>query len=1170
MFFFNRTNSLFIRQLLQTLLVFILFSSSFIIYVYSEKNIDAAEELRLRSFLLASELHQSSDDLTQMARSYVATGNISYKEHYQEILDIRNGDKPRPLDYRNIYWDLVRLDDKRPRLFENKAVALIDLMCQAGFTEEEFQKLVVAEKNSDTLTKTEFKAMKLIEINVSKTEKIKNREKAILMLNDEAYHNTKASIMSPIKEFYILMDKRTVLEVHEAKLTADILRILFVVMGVFLLYMLIRLYWIVRSILGCSADELHEQIVRIGAGDFSVPIAVNPKMKNSVLGWLSEMQSTLQKLMTNNERLKNLYAALSQCNQAIVRSKDESELFPIICHDAVHFGGMKMAWIGMHDEQSNQLCVVNFYGDGSEYLDEITISLDSNDVTSQGPTGTAFLEDRPYWCQDFQNDPKTTIWHDKGKTFGWKSSAALPLHRDGKVVGVFTLYSKDINAFDEDVKKLLEEMVLDISFALDTFESEKIKNTIKNSYEEQNNLLTSIIDNSPVRIFWKDRDLNYLGCNLVFAHDAGEKDSSSVIGKDDRQLCWKDQAELYRNDDIKVMESGIAKLFFEEPQTTPDGKVIWLSTSKVPLYNNNNEVIGIVGLYEEITTRKNAEIALKNEKEIAQNYLNIVGVMILVIDMQKNVKLINRRGCEILGYEVDEIIGKNWIENFVPQRMKSNINEIGDTLLKQNESTFSYYENPVLTKLGEERLILWNNIPLFDDKGDTVGVLASGEDITERRAYEERIHYLANFDELTGLSNRTQLKILSKNLLSIAKRHQDKMAVVFLDLDHFKDINDSLGHSIGDNLLIQASIRLKSILRDEDILARLGGDEFIVLLPNIDIKGSLSVAQKLLEIFQLPFQIDNHELSVSASIGIAIYPDDGDDFETLSKNADTAMYRAKKAGRNRFSFYTQEMQKDSIRHLELGNALRFALQRDQFELYYQPQLSAKNQVLVGAEALLRWKHPELGNVSPAEFIPIAEENGTILAIGEWVLRTAIKSAKEWLDQGMEPISIAVNLSAVQFRFTDLHILIEDMLCDIDLPPEYLEIELTESVAMQNPQRAIDVMNALHVKGIKMSIDDFGTGYSSLSYLKKFNVYKLKIDQSFVRDINVDEEDRAIVNTIISMAKSLGLKTIAEGVETIEQLNYLNEQGCDEIQGYYYSKPLPKDAFEEFRKNYIIV
>ncbi len=1161
MFFLRQKNSLFIKNLLQTTVAFILFSISFIIYVYSEKQIDAANELRLNSYKLAGELRQSSDDLTRMVRTYAVTGNILYKKHYQEILDIRNGIKPRPYDYQNIYWDLVSLNDKRPRPFSNQTISLLDMMAQARFTTEEFEKLREAKNNSDTLTKTEFEAIKLLEAKGSVEQKINNREKAIEMLYDLKYHDAKASIMRPLEEFDQLMEQRTDSVVNKTIMIALILRIIFIIMGAFFFFMLWRLYRTVHMILGSSVDNLHSQITRIGQGDFSVPIHVDVKMKNSVLGWLGEMQATLMELIANNERLKNLYVALSQCNQAIVRSKNEEALFPILCHDAIHFGGMKMAWIGMADESNNHLSVVNFYGDGSDYLEGISIAIDPSDITSHGPTGHAFLFDEPFWCQDFQNNPMTALWHERGKKYGWRSSAALPLHRNGKVVGVFTLYSKDVNAFDEPVQQLLKEMTMDISYALDSFEREQARKEMEDSLAEKNNLLSSIIDNSPVRIFWKDKDLNYLGCNLVFAKDAGEKDSSSVIGKNDFELCWKDQAELYRTDDRRVMESHNSKLFFEEPQTTVSGEVIWLSTSKTPLYNKQNEVIGIVGLYEEITTRKNAEIALKESQEYLKSI--IINEPECVKLVGPDGKLIDMNPAGLAMLEVDtlqEAQNYSLTSFLLPQWRAPFIGILRSVMQGENANL----EFEIQGARGTHRWLETNAVPMHDSEGNITMLLGITRDVTERKANEKRIDYLANFDSLTGLPNRMQLDIRIKDLLSLARRHKQEFAIMFLDLDHFKDINDTLGHTIGDKLLVNSSHRLKSILREEDTLARMGGDEFIILLPKIDMNGVSQVAQKLLDTFKKPFDIDGNELSISVSIGIALYPNDGLDFDTLYKNADTAMYRAKKEGRNSFYFFTEEMQKNSIRHLELSNALRHALERNQFQLHYQPQFSTEKRTIIGAEALLRWHHPEFGNISPAEFIPMAEENGTILSIGEWVLRTAVKSAKQWMNEGMEPIIMAINLSAIQFRAHNLPDLVANILKETGLPPEYLELELTEGVAMQDPQRAISMMNEIHSKGVRMSIDDFGTGYSSLSYLKKFNIYKLKIDQSFIRDINVDPEDKAIVAAIISMAKSLGLQTIAEGVETIGQLDYLHEQGCDEIQGYYFSKPLSIEEFEAFR------
>ncbi|MDD2838639.1 MAG: EAL domain-containing protein [Sulfuricurvum sp.] len=1154
----------FMRHLWRSFAALFLFSLSTVLYMYSEKRIDDANKRRIISFLLADELRQSSDDLTRMIRTYAATGNIIYKRHYQEILNIRNGNEPYPLNYQNIYWDLVDLDDRRPRPFTSHMLPLIERMRQAGFTSEEFGKLQEAKNNSDTLTQTEFAAMKLIEASGTPQEKALQREKAVEILHDEAYHRAKASIMRPIDQFYTLMNTRTTKAVHTAEVIAWVLRVVFVGVGFFFLFTLWRLHQSLYRTLGGNVDDVHMHIKRIGKGNFSIPITVSSGDENSVLGWLRETQLRLEELIANNERLRQLYSALSQCNQAIVRSSDETELFPIICRDAVEYGGMKMGWIGIVDESIRHLAVVTSYGEGTEYLEDIAISADPTDPTSQGPTGRALHTGKPVWCQDFQHDPMTALWHEKAHKFGWGSSAALPLYRDGNVVGVFTLYTEKTYAFDAPAQKLLEEMATDISYALESFERDIAREKAENTLTETNNLLFSIINTSPVRIFWKDSHLNYLGCNQVFANDAGENDPKDVIGKNDTQLCWREQAKLYQEDDRRVMESGIPKLFFEESQTTPQGDTIWLSTSKAPLYNKNREIVGVVGLYEEITARKNTENALRESQERLQSIIANEPECVILLDTQGNLIEMNPAGLAMLEADTPEEAKTYKLLKFLLPQWRSEFVDLHRRVMHGDKG---YLEFEITGIKGTHRWLEINAVPMHDEEGNVTMLLGIIRDVTQRKESERQIHYLANFDGLTGLPNRTQLDLRIKDLISLAKRNNREITVMFLDLDHFKDINDSLGHSIGDALLVQAAHRLQSILREEDTLARLGGDEFMILLPNIGMSGASQVGLKLLEAFSKPFHIETHELSIGSSIGIALYPNDGKDFETLYKNADTAMYKAKQGGRNNYCFFTEEMQKSSMRNLELSNALRHALERSQLELHYQPQFSAETKTIIGAEALLRWNHPEFGNVSPAEFISIAEENGTILPIGEWVLGTAARQAREWMDQGMSPLIIAVNLSAVQFRSPNLSVIVADILHESGLPPEYLELELTESVAMHDPQRAISVMNDLHEKGIRMSIDDFGTGYSSLSYLKKFNIYKLKIDQSFVRDIHVDPEDKAIVGTIISMAKSLGLRTIAEGVETTEQLDYLHQQGCDEIQGYYYAKPLRADDFARFRLEY---
>nr|WP_296483007.1 EAL domain-containing protein [Rhodoferax sp.] len=515
----------------------------------------------------------------------------------------------------------------------------------------------------------------------------------------------------------------------------------------------------------------------------------------------------------------------------------------------------------------------------------------------------------------------------------------------------------------------------------------------------------------------------------------------------------------------------------------------------------------------------------------------------------------------ITGWQHDEVVGKTatelhlWGDTADRQRMVEALQR--DGRCSNLEANFVKKDGEIFPGLMSAEKIRLKDVDC---------ILSITRDITELKRAQAQIQRLANFDQLTGLPNRSQLQDRFNYAITLAQRHGGQMAVMFLDLDHFKNINDTLGHSIGDQLLVAVSSRLRATLREGDSLSRLGGDEFILLLPDTDEAGASRVAAKLIAAVAQPCQIEHNELTSTVSIGIALYPNDGHDFETLSKNADAAMYRVKQTSRNDFRFFTQEMQTHSARTLQLVNALRHALSRNEFELHFQPQIALQDGHMVGAEALLRWHHPELGTISPVEFIPIAEDSGQILAIGEWVLRTAVRQLKQWLDAGMRPMVMAVNLSAVQFRHPNLIDMVTRILDEAALPPEYLELELTEATAMDDPVGAIAVMNQLDERGIRLSIDDFGTGYSSLSYLKKFKIYKLKIDQSFVRDISDDPDDKAIVTAIINLASSLGMHTIAEGVETASQLTFLRLQGCDEVQGYYFSRPLPKDQFEAFMRN----
>ncbi|MEP7131818.1 MAG: EAL domain-containing protein, partial [Acidobacteriota bacterium] len=436
-------------------------------------------------------------------------------------------------------------------------------------------------------------------------------------------------------------------------------------------------------------------------------------------------------------------------------------------------------------------------------------------------------------------------------------------------------------------------------------------------------------------------------------------------------------------------------------------------------------------------------------------------------------------------------------------------------------------------------------------------------DITERKRAEEQVKHLAFHDALTGLPNRLLFQDRLRMAVLNAHRSEDHLATLFLDLDRFKVINDSLGHSIGDELLRGVAERLGSCVREGDTVARLGGDEFTILVPGMaGDEDAAKIARKILGVLRLPFVIDGRELFLTTSIGVAIYPADGETAETLVRNADTAMYRAKEQGRDNFQLYTPAMNSRALERLSLESRLRQAIHNRELVLQYQPLVDLETNQIRGAEALIRWEHPEMGLLAPGEFIPLAEVSGLIVPIGEWVLHAACAQVRAWQQLGHPRLSVAVNLSARQFQQADLVSQVRAALEAADLAPEFLDLEITESNAMQNADVSISTLWDLKNLGVQLSMDDFGTGYSSLNYLKRFPIDRLKIDQSFVRDVTTDPDDAAIASAIIAMAHSLELTVVAEGVETEPQLAFLRGQHCDEMQGYLVSRPVAPERFLE--------
>jgi diguanylate cyclase (GGDEF)-like protein/PAS domain S-box-containing protein len=470
----------------------------------------------------------------------------------------------------------------------------------------------------------------------------------------------------------------------------------------------------------------------------------------------------------------------------------------------------------------------------------------------------------------------------------------------------------------------------------------------------------------------------------------------------------------------------------------------------------------------------------------------------------------------------------------------------------------------VLRNYRKDGSMYWNDLticPVLSDSGTVTHYIGAHSDVTDAKTHYDELSRQANHDSLTGLPNRNLLRDRIDRACARAQRYGDFAAVAFLDLDDFKLVNDSLGHSVGDHLLRAVAARLESSLRAVDTVARLGGDEFVLVLS--EHKSAQSVAgelRRIVESFSRPFAIDGRNVFTTASVGVALYPQDAKDAESLMKSAELAMYRVKESGRNAYQLYTVEMQTRVTERLALEGKLRLALERGEFSLHYQPQVDLRTNRIFGCEALIRWNQPELGMVGPAKFIPLAEETGLIVPIGEWVVRTACLQGKAWQNAGLPAVTVAVNISARQFRESNLLQVVAKILADTGLDPNQLELEVTESVIMHDTQRVIGALQAFRDMGIRLSVDDFGTGYSSLSYLKRFPVNRLKIDQSFVRDITTDADDAAIAQAVITLGHTMNLRVIAEGVETLEQLAFLRRNQCDEMQGYLFGKPVPADEF----------
>ncbi|MBS1157790.1 MAG: putative signal transduction protein containing a rane domain, an and a domain [Proteobacteria bacterium] len=674
-------------------------------------------------------------------------------------------------------------------------------------------------------------------------------------------------------------------------------------------------------------------------------------------------------------------------------------------------------------------------------------------------------------------------------------------------------------------------------------------------------------DASPLGIFVSDAQGNCIYTNAAYQEISGLSleqtlgtNWSMAIHPDDRQrivIGWRDA--------VRGEEAFQTEVRF----LRRDGSIIWTRLNAAAM-RDGWTLRGRVQIVEDITVRKAVEDELKQiqealfeEKERAQVTLNSIGDAVLTTNLQANVTYLNLAAEAMTGWPREDALGRPLAEVFRVIDGQSRVAIASPALRAMSEDRVVGLaaDSMLIRRDGSEAAIEDSSAPIHNRDGKVAGAVIVFHDVSASRAMAQKMSHLAQHDFLTGLPNRLLLTERLSQAIGLAQRHRKQVGLLFLDLDYFKNVNDSLGHLIGDQLLQSVAGRLATCVRNTDTVCRQGGDEFVILLAEIEQpRDAAQVAEKLLASLLLPHLIEGHELHVTLSIGISIYPNDGISADSAMQNADTAMYYAKANGRNNYQFFTGDMNTRAVQRLLVENSLRRALSMGEFELHYQPKMNIASGRMIGSEALLRWKDPKLGMIYPGQFIPIAEECGLIVPIGRWVLREACRQVQAWLAAGLPAVPVSVNISAVEFRHPGFLEGVAEILRETGLPARYLELELTESILMHEAESSESTLTALKVMGLKLAIDDFGTGYSSLSYLNRFPIDTLKIDQSFVRDITSNTDNATIVSAVIGMGQKLKQQVIAEGIETAEQLAFLRKEKCDGGQGFLFSYPVSAENF----------
>nr|WP_249794986.1 EAL domain-containing protein [Bradyrhizobium sp. Oc8] len=969
-------------------------------------------------------------------------------------------------------------------------------------------------------------------------------------------------------------------------------------------------------------------------------------------------------------RLNRMFGALSATNEAILRAKNEQELYQLVCDASVHGGKSLATFVLLKERDSHWLKPVAGTGASVEIVAQTSYSVDPANPYGRGISGEVFRSQKPIVERNLASRTRGTPWERANINTGVAAVVAAPLIKHGQSIGVMLAFLSQSWAKDEEVVGLMLRIAENVCFAIDNFDREAEKARIAEEEERLARMYAALsATNEAILRAHSRAELFDLVCE---ATAKGAKFTSAAIALVDHDAgllrvaaCYGPNADTVRSFKFSTSDQvaegrGLTGTAFRTRQPCISNDVLsddriapWAanarrngigSSAALPLFNgdrvegvflfNSPERGTFTPEFVELLQRLQANVAFaldnfdraearsrteaqkerltrmfaalsatneaivraKSRSELFElvcqaastggkftsttialakadsDQLEIVAAAGPSAETTRNVRLSidadrpEGRGMSGTAFRTRQPCVSN---DYVNDNRVSAFHAVlqGDGARSGAAFPLITHDKPVGVMIYmsiEQETFTTEFVELLQRLADNVSFAIENFDrADEKNEADERIEYLASHDSLTDLPNRETFNGLLREAIDVAQRHDHRFAVLFIDLDRFKVINDSLGHEAGDLLLLEVATRLRGALRASDVVARLGGDEFVVILDQCgEIDDVQHIATGLLTALAEPMELAGHECHTTASIGIAMYPANGADAQTLTKNADMAMYLAKEDGKNGYRFFSKEVKTQSIERLSLESALRRALEREQFSLNYQPKVDMETGQITGVEALLRWNHPDLGNVSPAQFIPLAEETGLIVPIGRWVVKEACAQAMAWQRRGLLPVSMAVNLSPRQFA--DEHLLqdVDEALAASGMSPVLLQLEVTESMMMRNVGRALKVLDAIQSRGIRLAIDDFGTGYSSMSLMKHFPIDTIKIDRSFVRDLPQDSEDQAIAQAIISMGKALGMTVVAEGVENAEQEAFLRTHGCDEMQGFLIAKPLPAKQMAE--------